>query len=303
MMKAERNNLALGLAFTVAAAAGAGAVWLAGEWGAGASLPAQAPAHAAPGPAQRGGNWLAPLDGRSGAAARRTADPLPLAEQVDALIATRHPEDAYKAHNLISECMTFQQFGVVPFFHFPEQREMSDAEIKAEARLCATLTEQLKRSRIDYLATAAKAGVAGASSRFLMAGPFGDPSALETRPDDPLVVEWKQQAMEMLRREADAGDLSSLNTLWTGHMGGMSGIPKSPLLAYTYHAAMEAIFKQQNPGASDGWPYQADMFAFLKDGLTPEQLARADQEAARIAANFQARLEADKQAGAPKTQR
>jgi len=256
-----------------------------------ATPPAQAAHAPAPAPAQ--GSWFSAVGGPAATTAAPAA-PVPLARQVDLLVAGGKPEDLYRAYNLIDGCMTFQRLGTLPFLHFPEQREMSGAEKAAEASVCASLTELHRRARIDYLAVAAKAGVAEAATAFMVAGPFGDRDALATRPDDPLVAQWRQQALAQLTSQALQGDLDSLNTLWTGHLGGWIAIPKDPALAYTYHAALQRIDHEQNRDVADG-PYSGNMFAFLKDGLTPEQLAAADAQADRIAQNFHRRMAAQTQ--------
>lgn len=254
--------------------------------------PAGAPTHAAAQAAPGSGSWFSAV-GSQPLAETAPADPVPLAQQVDTLAASGTPEDKYRAYNLIDDCMTFQRLGTLPFLHFPDTRDMSSAEKAAEAKVCASLTELHRRARIDYLAAAARAGVMGADTAFMVAGPFGDRDALNTRPDDPLVIEWKQQALEQLTRQAMKGDLGSLNTLWTGHLSGWLAIPKDPVLAYTYHSALQRIDQQQNPQVADG-PYSGNMFAFLKDNLTPEQIAAANTQAERIAQNFRQRLEAQK---------
>lgn len=253
---------------------------------------ARAPAHAAPAPAASGNSWFSATGGPAASQAA-PADPLPLARQVDALAASGKPEDLYRAYNLIDDCMTFQKLGTLPFLHFPDTREMTGAEKSAETRLCASLTELHRRARIDYLAAAAKAGVMGAPTAFMVAGPFGDRDALTARPDDPLVLEWKQQALDQLTSQALKGDLTSLNTLWTGHLSGWLAIPKDPVLAYTYFTALQRIDHQQNPDVTDG-PYSGNMFAFLKDGLTPEQIAAANARADGIAQTFRQRMEMQK---------
>ena len=244
----------------------------------------------APAPGQ--GSWFGAVGGPPAGDAAPAAL-LPLARQVDLLVAGSKPEELFRAYNLIDDCMTFQRLGTLPFLHFPEQRDMTAAEKAAEAGVCASLTELHRRARIDYLAMAAKAGVPGADTAFMVAGPFGDRNALSTRPDDPLVLEWKQQALAQLTSQALQGDLGSLNTLWTGHLSGWVAIPKDPVLAYTYHAALQRIDHDQNPDVADG-PYSGNMFAFLKDGLTPEQLAAANAKAERIAQNFHQRLQSQK---------
>lgn len=51
------------------------------------------------------------------------------------------------------------------------------------------MTERMRLSRFDYLAVAVKAGISGALIQMATEGPFGDSTALSTRPDDPLVQE------------------------------------------------------------------------------------------------------------------
>ncbi|KQV79765.1 hypothetical protein ASD15_17165 [Massilia sp. Root351] len=283
----------LKLAAAAVAAISALAVWGVMQHGASrTALHAKPPAYAAhaPAAAPAQGSWFSAVGGPPAGEAGPAAT-VPLARQVDQLVAAGKPEDLYRAYNLIDDCMTFQRLGTLPFLHFPEQRDMTAAEKAGEALVCASLTELHRRARIDYLAAAAKAGVPGADTAFMVAGPFGDRDALATRPDDPLVVEWRRQALAQLTSQALQGDLGSLNTLWTGHLSGWIAIPRDPVLAYTYHAALQRIDHDQNPDVADG-PYSGNMFAFLKDGLTPEQLAAANAKADRIALNFHQRMAA-----------
>lgn len=294
----QATNLKLAAAAAIAALAVWGAVQhSARRPGLHANPPAQAAqathsAQAAQAPAAALGGWFSAVGGPPATESAPVA-PVPLARQVDLLAAGGKPEDLFRAYSLIDGCMTFQRLGTLPFLHFPEQREMSGAEKAAETSVCASLTELHRRARIDYLALAAKSGVAGAATAFMVAGPFGDRDALATRPDDPLVAQWRQQALAQLTSQALQGELDSLNTLWSGHLSGWIAIPKDPVLAYTYHAALQRIDHEQNPDVTDG-PYSGNIFAFLKDGLTPQQIAAADAQAQRIAQNFQQRQEAQK---------
>lgn len=295
---------AMKLKLAAAAALAALAVWGVMQHGAQRVQPRPGtPAHAEPAASSAPGakGWFSAVGGPPAAAAgaanvatdATAAEPLPLEREVAMLAASGRPEDSYRAYNLIDDCMTFQKLGTLPFLHFPETTQMTGAEKAAEARRCAGMTELHRRARVGYLATAAQAGVPGANVAFMVAGPFGDRDALATRPDDPLVIEWKQQALAQLTAQALQGDIASLDTLWTGHLSGWIAIPRDPVLAYTYHAALQRIDHQQNPAVADG-PYSGNMFAFLKDGLTPQQLAAADAQAERIAQHFRQRAEAQK---------
>jgi len=155
-------------------------------------------------------------------AAASTPAELPLAAQVDRLLASHDPEDAYAAYRLIADCAEFSDKHDRMVFDRREAarapkdtfmagyRGMTDDEKRHDAVFCANLTERQRQSRLDALAVAAQAGVSGAAVAFLDAGPFGDPSALKTRPDDPLVQAWKATATAQLQLAADAGDVGTL---------------------------------------------------------------------------------------------
>jgi hypothetical protein len=78
---------------------------------------------------------------------------------------------------------------------------------------CKKLDEVTRRKRLEYIEKAASEGTAGAAIYLAAEGPFGDYSSLQTRPDDPLVVEWKLKAMSYLTKAADNGDLTALLAL------------------------------------------------------------------------------------------
>jgi hypothetical protein len=217
--------------------------------------------------------WMAP-DGQ----------PLPLSEQVDKLLATRTPADAYAAYWLIQDCVLFAKDGditkagpIPPGKVLPQIKGLSKEERVKEAALCKGLTERMRSSRFDMLATAARAHVEGAAFMFHAVGPYGDREALRTRPDDPQVIEWKKQSEAQLNASARQADSPSLMVLTTIYRTGGSGFEKNPQLALTY---LLVLRKMANPGAFPDSMFPPDA------SLTPEQIAAATAEAEQMVAQF-----------------
>jgi len=104
--------------------------------------------------------------------------------QIDQLIANRE----YDRMIFDVEEVT-QHRNMIPY------RGMNDSEKQRNSKLCAGMSERTRVSRFDYLASAAKAGTSGAVIQMAKEGPFGDRSALATRPGDPLVQEWKANVL------------------------------------------------------------------------------------------------------------
>ena len=205
-----------------------------------------------------------------------------LSDQVDRLIATHDPKDAYAAFLLIDGCITFQKFGFVPYFGFPHVREMTDDEIDQKEKLCRGLTERMRTSRLDYLTFAAKNKVDAADVSYFQAGPFGDNSALKTRPNDPLVLEWKKQAIEQLANRANDGDYSSLSVLEREYTESTGVAEKNPLLAFTYASAMRQI----NDHIGITSLYGDALLSELKNQLSIEESKTAVANANAIYANW-----------------
>ena len=208
-----------------------------------------------------------------------------LEQQLARLAASGSPDDAYAAYNLLDDCIMFQKEGRLPALEFERGSEMTADEKSAQKHLCANLTERQKSARLDFLEKAAKGGVAGASTRFFYEGPFGDRSALRSRPDDPLVLAWKQQAVAQLTVQADQAELSSLGTLMMAYLTDGDVTKKDAPKAYGYLLALRMVHDDiLTPGSTN--PYQDSYWHWLRDELTPEQQAAAVSRANAIAAKF-----------------
>jgi hypothetical protein len=233
-----------------------------------------------------------------------------LAEQVDALVATRDPQKTYEAYRLLADCISFNRDGDRLIFEaeeglqhkndgaLPGFRTMTEPEKRRDAVLCATMTERMRQSRIDYLAFAARAGIPVAAIQQASEGPFGDRSALKTRPNDPLVQAWKAQVQEQLARiaeeQADVGVLSYLSAM---RSVGDEVFDKDPALAYRYGVAMALIMQELvGPDNETAKLYRADgsLMQNAASTLTMQERAAQLAEARRIADTARTRRQREK---------
>jgi hypothetical protein len=216
------------------------------------------------------------------------ADAAPVSVQVERLLAAHDPQKTYAAYWLVKSCAALNarhEFNIYDT-RLRTERAMTSDEKRSLDKMCGGLTERERQSRLDYLAIAVKAGLSGAAWQFAAEGPFGDPTALQTRPDDPLVREWKASAATQLRQAADAGDPATLLVWSIQHLEGSDLADKNPALAYRYMIAFGLIAADQfGPANSAARMYadgSASMDAF-QFGLTPEQRAAEQAAARRIA--------------------
>jgi hypothetical protein len=228
----------------------------------------------------------------------------PLSVQVERLLATHDPADAYRAYWLIADCAEFnanpdrlifdEQLARNPEPDSVPVRAMSDEEKRHDTKLCSGLTERERQSRLDYLAIAARAGVPRAAVIFATEGPFGDPSALKTRPGDPLVQEWKATANAQLMQAADAADMGALDYLTNNYRNGSEVVDQNPVLAARYGMALGLIYAQilgPDDMLAKMYTQQASQTLETAAGISPEQRAAELAAARRIADLAKARRE------------
>jgi len=209
----------------------------------------------------------------------RQEDPRPLANVINALIATRNPSDALKAYEIIEGCESRRTL----FEHLSELNPVPP-HLLAKKMQCDSITDVIRRSRYDYLSTAAYAGVPGAGSAWLRHGPSGDPEALRSRPNDPLVIEWKQQASALVIRDGDQGDFNALQDLMNGYGGKSPIFNADPSRELAYAMAYKDVVDLLQLGMPiTNQPTDAEL-ATLAANLTPEQVSWAKAKAAAIVA-------------------
>jgi hypothetical protein len=221
-----------------------------------------------------------------------------LAGQVDALVVTRDPQKTYAAFRLLRDCATYNRDGDRLIFDTEESVHRNDGSLpgfrgltadekRHDAVFCARMTERMRQSRLDYLAFAAEAGVPGAVLEQIEQGPFGDRSALSTRPGDPLVREWKARVQSQLFRLAEQdANVDALSYLSAALQIGNEVIDRDPLLAYRYGVAYGMIMSDiQGPDSVTGKLYALDgsMTRETAAQLTPSERNAELLEARRIA--------------------
>ncbi|MBD8626720.1 hypothetical protein IFT64_07230 [Oxalobacteraceae sp. CFBP 8753] len=219
-----------------------------------------------------------------------------LSAHVADLLASHDPYDAYAAYMLVSTCASFnrRQDLEVHDSKLGAKRALNADERRNMTRMCGAMTERERLARLDYLATAVKAGVPGAAWMHAVEGPFGDPSALTTRPDDPLVREWKATAASQLDTAAEAGDTTALLLWGMQKLTGSDLTDKHPVQGYGYLVAVGMIDAQvAQPGDRSPQMFAegSGLLTALGGQLTQEQRAAAVAEARRIAAAAKARRE------------
>ncbi len=204
----------------------------------------------------------------------------PLAQRIERLATSGDPHDAYRAWWLLHACVVFGRTG-----HLPERDGTEPDAIADPARACATVSERMKMARIDHLERAARAGVDGALAELVEEGPFGDPTALTTRPDDPLVKEWKERINGMLNEQAEQGYWASLYQLFTGFWFGHPAIAADRQSALAYGMALRDIMvKLDGVPEQQAIPFNGPFLDEIGTGLTPDQKARAQAHADAIVA-------------------
>jgi hypothetical protein len=148
-----------------------------------------------------------------------------------------------------------------------------------------SINERMKMARVDHLERAARAGVDGALAELVEEGPFGDPTALTTRPGDPLVKEWKERINGMLNEQAEQGYWASLYQLFTGFWFGHPAIAADRQSALAYGMALRDIMvKLDGVPEQQAIPFNGPFLDEIGTGLTPDEKARAQAHADAIVA-------------------
>jgi hypothetical protein len=217
----------------------------------------------------------------------------PVGVQVQRLIATNDGRNAFEAYWLLLGCTSFNLHHEINVYdeQLRAYRRMNAAEQRHAGKVCGSMTERERQARLDYLAMAVKAGVPSAAWIFATEGPFGDPGALKTRPDDPLVQAWKATATAQLVRDAERGEPGTLIAWGMEKMNGSDFTDKDPVGGYGYLLAFGLIRADREGAADPGAQVYAEgseMMSAIGAGLTQQQRATALVEARRIAAAVKA---------------
>jgi len=138
-----------------------------------------------------------------------------LAARVERLARTGSPRDAFAAFGLLARCVRAHEFDAhlksLPMARGLHALRAGYGDGRRWLReACSDLSTSQLDARIGLVEKAALAGVPGAASAWIEQGPFGDKSALDQRPDDPLVVAWVERALEWVKSGSTHDDIESI---------------------------------------------------------------------------------------------
>jgi hypothetical protein len=138
-----------------------------------------------------------------------------LAVRVERLARTGSPRDAFAAFGLLARCVRAHEFDThlksLPMARGLDTLRASYGDGRRWLReACSDLSTSQIDARIGLVEKAALAGVPGAASAWIEQGPFGDKSALDQRPGDPLVTAWVEQAIAWVKSGATHDDIESI---------------------------------------------------------------------------------------------
>lgn len=235
-----------------------------------------------PGPA-----WPGQVPAARALVAETKAVPVvPVAQAVDALRASGSPEAAFEAYLLVHDCVFYQKEGWLPRPGRHGMDGLTEAEAQEERQRCAGLTPSMAMRRLDDLGKAVAAGVMGAACAYYVEGPFGDPGALKTRPDDPLVRKWKAGAVARLTRQADQGEYGALELLRVAYGDGDDTVAKNPALALRYVFALRQISDEWGLFKDGPSPYDDTRLAYYETDVPEDAIAAASAAAIEIKKNY-----------------
>lgn len=144
---------------------------------------------------------------------------------------------AYEVYQASSLCAAAEP--AVPEFEMPAERQEAQAERSRMRALCAGVSPAQVQERIAFLARAAQAGSRDARIDFFMEGPQGHAADGEMGADDPLVAEWRRQALGFLQQAGAQCDAFALALLSNAYDLGKLA-PRDPALTMAYAIAAAA---------------------------------------------------------------
>ncbi len=195
--------------------------------------------------------------------------------RIDLLLKSGRPTDAFEAYKLINKCVVWSDnarlLTSLPVGTDADViRKSLEATIKLDVTACQGIDQRKIADRHILLDLASKYNVPGAALEFLSTGPYGDPSAIELRPNDPLVSKWRLQAIEYLLLAGRGGDVNAFAALSNIYQSG--GVAERNLeLSLTYAVASLEAMRVRGETSSGG----ERLVALLSIGLNTEQVTNA----------------------------
>lgn len=180
----------------------------------------------------------APVYGRNG----RIVDlgGLSIAQYVGKRIVAARSGDAKAAYDVYqAESVCAANDDPVADYADPAELAAFQAERKELAALCAGISPAQVQERLGFLNMAARAGNKAAQIDVYMEGPYGRSVDLAQNPDDPIVKQWKDDALAYLKQAGDQCDHFALALLSTVYDAGqLTARDMRTSMAYSIAAAI-----------------------------------------------------------------
>ncbi|MEJ7807284.1 MAG: hypothetical protein WKG03_15350, partial [Telluria sp.] len=137
-----------------------------------------------------------------------------VAEYIAARMVAARGDDvkaSYEAYQAASICATNDD--PIAQYHDQDQRAEFVRERDRTLALCAGMSAAQVQERMRFLGAAARAGHVGAQVDFYMEGPYGRAVDISQNPDDPVIKQWKTEALAHLEQAGATCDHFSLALL------------------------------------------------------------------------------------------
>lgn len=186
--------------------------------------------------------------------------------------------DAYEIAQFCAASDAFQRSLVMlPADTDETLRTQLQTQAQAHARMCEGATPAQLGERFAHIRIAAESGVAGAAEQLLDAGlpgpaPWGDAA-------DPAAGQWREHALELVRRDALNGDVGALTALGSLYQSDQL-VAQDPAQALLYQLTALEIMKSQPQRFSLGEMQLQQQFALAYQSQVPGQSLDAIQKAA-----------------------
>lgn len=209
-------------------------------------------------------------------------------QKFEVLANSDDPADNFKAYVLLTECAMSKdekQRTLMTRSGDLDNRQKSliqSGEMDfAIVTSCGDLNISDFAMRLPLLERAAEAGIEMAAIRLTTEGPWGDPSALTARGNDPLVIEWRARMESLIRKAADKGDLMAIFSLSEQYSTGIGVAAKiDNELALTYATAFHSIYETTHGKPAEG---KLVTIKHLRQRLETEAANRAQDAGLRLA--------------------
>lgn len=146
---------------------------------------------------------------------------------------------AYEVYQAESVCAANED--PAPEFWVAEERTQFLRERASLQKICNLSPVQIQE-RLQFLAQAARSGIADAQIDFFVEGPYGKPIDLTASVGDPMVQQWKSDAQHFLETAARTCDSFALSLLSNAYDAG-GVVERTPTLAMAYRIAAAAVQK------------------------------------------------------------